>query len=196
MLMRSNIYESAYDPTRAAVIASLEHIESKAEIVDGRIVPMMPVSVPHARASLRIAASLDAHALRIGGGSAVGDSVAFLVNLPRRWSFSPDAAYYLGPDNGGGFPEGAPVFAVEVRSDSEYGKAAERRMAAKRAEYFAAGTLVVWDVDMLREQVVRVYRASAPDSTTLYRRGEMAEAEPAVPGWTFAVGDLFLTRLT
>jgi hypothetical protein len=35
-------------------------------------------------------------------------------------------------------------------------------MAAKRADYFAAGTLVVWDVDVLREQVVRVYRAVFP----------------------------------
>ena len=26
---------------------------------------------------------------------------------------------------------------------------------------------------------------------TFYRRGEIAEAEPAVPGWTMAVDDLF-----
>ena len=40
---------------------------------------------------------------------------------------------------------------------------AEREIAAKRAEYFAAGTLVVWDVDLLSENVVRVYRANDPD---------------------------------
>jgi Uma2 family endonuclease len=199
MLMRSHIddYDDDRD-TRAAVIASLEHIESRAEIVDGRIVPMLPVTVAHARGSFRIAASLDEHSLRTGVGVAVGDSVAFIVNLPRRWSFSPDAAYHLGPDHGSRFryPEGAPVFAAEIRSESEYGKAAERQMAAKRAEYFAAGTLVVWDVDVLREHVVRVYRASAPESPTTYRRGEMAEAEPAVPGWAFAVDQLYLKRLT
>ena len=33
-------------------------------------------------------------------------------------------------------------------------------MAAKRADYFRAGALVVWDVDVLRERLVRVYRAS------------------------------------
>jgi hypothetical protein len=38
---------------------------------------------------------------------------------------------------------------------------------------------------------VRVYRASEPDLPTIYRRGEVAEAEPAVPGWTFRVDDLF-----
>ena len=65
-------------------------------------------------------------------------------------------------------------------------------MAKKRADYFAAGTLVVWDVDLLSDDVVRVYRTSEPESATIYRRGEIAEAEPAVPGWTMAVDDLFL----
>ena len=85
----------------------------------------------------------------------------------------------------------APVFAVEVRSEGDYGPAAEREMAAKRADYFAAGTKVVWDVDLLSEDVVRVYRAESPEQPTIYRRGETAEAEPAVPGWTFAVDELF-----
>lgn len=89
------------------------------------------------------------------------------------------------------FLEGAPVFAVEVRSEGDSGPAAEREMAAKRADYFAAGTLVVWDVDLLSPDVVRVYRAAAPDAPTVYRRGDVAEAEPAVPGWTMPVDDLF-----
>jgi len=71
--------------------------------------------------------------------------------------------------------------------------AAERRLAAKRADYFAAGTLVVWDVDVLREGFVRVYRAADPLTPAVYHRGEYAEAEPAVPGWSMAVDDLFLT---
>ncbi len=90
------------------------------------------------------------------------------------------------------FFEGAPVFAAEVRSEDDYGPAAERAMAAKRADYFAAGTLVVWDVDLLCEDVVRVYRSSDPENPTLYRRGDLAEAEPAVPGWQMPVDDLFI----
>jgi Uma2 family endonuclease len=92
----------------------------------------------------------------------------------------------------GKFLEGAPVFAVEVRSEGDYGPAAERAMAEKRRDYFAAGTLVVWDVDVLRDEIVRVYRASDPEKPTLYPRGEIAEAEPAIPGWTFPVNDLFV----
>jgi Uma2 family endonuclease len=47
------------------------------------------------------------------------------------------------------FYEGAPIFAVEVRSENDYGLKAEERIAEKRADYFVAGTLVMWDVDLL-----------------------------------------------
>src|SRR3989442_1741661 len=45
-----------------------------------------------------------------------------------------------------GFIQGPPTFAVEVRSESDYGPAADAQVGAKRADYFLAGTLVVWDV--------------------------------------------------
>jgi Uma2 family endonuclease len=89
------------------------------------------------------------------------------------------------------FLEGAPIFAVEIRSEGDYGPAAERALAGKRADYFAAGTLIVWDVDLLGDDTIRVYRASAPDQPTIYRRGEVAEAEPALPGWRMPVDELF-----
>jgi Uma2 family endonuclease len=89
------------------------------------------------------------------------------------------------------FLEGAPIFAVEIRSENDYGEAAEERIKAKRADYFAAGTVVVWDVDLESEDAIKVYRGSDPHRPTLYRRGEVAEAEPAVPGWRMAVDELF-----
>lgn len=49
----------------------------------------------------------------------------------------------------------------------------------------------MWDVDVLREQVVRVYRAGDPEHPAIYGRGEVAEAEPALPGWSMLVDDLF-----
>jgi len=114
-----------------------------------------------------------------------------MVNLPHRESFSPDAAFYSGELRGGAFLDGAPIFAVEVRSEYDCGRRAEREMKVKRADYFACGTLVVWDVDVLHQQVIRVYRVSDPDNPTIYRRGDIAEAEPAVPGWRMAVNELF-----
>jgi hypothetical protein len=44
---------------------------------------------------------------------------------------------------------------------------------------------------VLRDAWIAVYRADAPDRPTLYRRGELAEAEPALPNWTFPVDELF-----
>ena len=68
---------------------------------------------------------------------------------------------------------------------------AEQQIIDKIRDYFAAGTLVVWDVDVLRKGIVRVYRADDPNQPTHYERGEIAEAEPALPGWTLAVDELF-----
>jgi Uma2 family endonuclease len=174
-----------------ATIHDLYLAQGKAELVDGEIVSMSPTGAAPNDAAFEITASLKAHARRTGRGRAVGDNAAFRVELPHRESFSPDAAYYLGPDPGMGFYQGAPVFASEVRSEGDYGPAAEQAMAEKRRDYFAAGTQVVWDVDLLRDDVVRVYRATDSDRPTRYRRGERAEAEPAVPGWTMPVDDLF-----
>ncbi len=166
-------------------------VPGKAELVNGEIVRMPPTGFLPGFAAMRIVFSLHTYALAQRNGYAVGDNVGFIVDLPRRKSFSPDAAYYIGPHSGMRFLEGAPVFAAEVRSEGDYGKKAEEAMAQKRADYFAAGTLVVWDVDLLAVDVVRVYRASDPKTPTLYRRGDLAEAEPALPGWRMAVEELF-----
>jgi Uma2 family endonuclease len=174
-----------------ATIEDLYKVEGKAELVNGEIVHMPPTGDEPGYAGDAILVSLFAYSKSTRTGRAVGDNKGFRVRLPHRESFSPDAAFYTGPPTGMRFFEGAPVFAVEVRSDSDYGRAAEERLRQKRADYFATGTLVVWDVDLLSEDVIKVYRASTPDSPTVYRKGDIADAEPAVPGWQMAVNDLF-----
>jgi len=174
-----------------ATIEDLYKVEGKAELVNGEIILMSPTGLLPGYAAGEIFSSLRDYSKRERRGRAVTDNAAFVVNLPHRKSFSPDAAFYTGPDTGMKFGEGAPVFAVEVRSEGDYGPRAERDMAKKRADYFAAGTLVVWDVDLLSDDVVRVYRSTKPETATIYRKGQSAEAEPAVPGWTMPVDDLF-----
>jgi Uma2 family endonuclease len=172
-----------------ATIEDLYKVDGKAELVNGEIVEMSGTGgLPH-YAALRISMSLAAYERTVKEGYAIADNLVFVVNLPHRKSFSPDAGFYTGKLTMK-FCQGAPVFAVEVRSENDYGPGAERQMAQKRADYFAAGTLVVWDVDLLSDDVVRVYRASEPERATMYRRGETAEAEPALPGWTMPVDDL------
>lgn len=175
-----------------ATIEDLYKVDGKAELVNGEIVHMSPTGSRPGYAGDEIFVSLHEYSKRTKTGRAVGDNKAFRVELPHRKSFSPDAAFHVGADTGMKFYDIAPVFAVEVRSEGDYGARAEREMAKKRSEYFAAGTQVVWDVDLLSAEVVRVYSATDPEKPRIYRRGETAEAEPAVPGWTMAVDDLFV----
>ena len=173
-----------------ATLKDLYREPGKAELIGGRIVQLMATGRKPNRIAGRIFRSLDDYALKIGKGEAYTDNMGFEVPvLPSgRESFSPDTSYHAGPfpENPMRFIKGPPTFAVEVRSEND----TEIEMAEKRADYFAAGTKVVWDVDPVNE-CVHVYRASAPTQPTTYRRGQMAEAEPAVPGWRMAVDQIF-----
>jgi Uma2 family endonuclease len=163
----------------------------KAEIVNGELILIPPTGDLPSRAAFNIASSLRQFARGKNTGRAYPDNTGYKVNLPDRDSFSPNACFYTGKSTGMKFLEGAPVFAVEVRSEFDCGKKAEAAITKKRNDYFAAGTQVVWEVDLLSEDTVKVYRASDPNNPTVYRRGEIAEAEPAVPGWTMPVDELF-----
>lgn len=173
-----------------ATIEDLYNAPGKAEIIDGEIVVMAPTGDMPARAGFKVAKSLSQMEGRLQG-RAYPDNVGFKVRLPGRDSFSPDASFYVGPSAGMKFLDGAPVFAVEVRSESDYGPDAEDAIARKRADYFAAGTIVVWDVDLLSPEVIKSYVVDAPESPMIFRRGEVADAEPAVSGWRISVDELF-----
>ena len=79
-----------------ATIEDLYKVEGKAELVNGEIV-LIPLTggLPHL-AALQIALSLAVYERRTRKGYAIGDSAAFVVNLPHRKSFSPDAGFYIG----------------------------------------------------------------------------------------------------
>jgi Uma2 family endonuclease len=173
-----------------ATVEDLSKVEGKAELVDGRLVRMSPASGIHGDLVREILLRLHAAVQREARGRAYGDNVGFAVDLPHRRSFAPDVAYYVGPPSDEGFLVGAPALAIEIRSPEDFGPRAEEALARKRADYFAAGTQVVWDVDPLRERVVRAYRAAAPDSPDIFREGDEADAEPAVPGWRVRVDEL------
>ena len=181
-------------PPARATLDDLIAFDGRAELIRGRIVELMGNGLKPSRVAFRITRSLDDYA-ELQGGEAVADGAIFTVpELPSgRESFLPDAAYYTGPPlvNDMGVLRSAPVFAVEVRSEQDYGPAADREYAAKRADYFAAGTVVMWDVDPLAGTVAN-YAAADPAKPTLFMAGDLADAEPAVPGWCVAVD--WLTR--
>ena len=182
------------NPKQQATIEDLYKVDGKAELVNGGIVRFMPTGDEPGYAADEIFVSLREYVRHTGFGRAVGDNKGFRANLPHRQSFSPDAAYYTGLPGGRGFFPEPPVFAVEVRSENDYGAAAEQAMEAKRRDYFVGNTEIVWDVDLYADSaIIRKFTveggASVPVVT--FRRGEVADAEPAVPGWTIPVDDLF-----
>jgi len=163
----------------------------KAEIVNGEVVTLPPTGAAPGYAATEVFVSLREYGRRTKTGIALSGNAAFHVSLPNRESFSPDAAFYTGQWTGMKFCEGAPIFAVEVRGEEDSGAPAEAQMAKKRLDYFAAGTIVVWDVDLLSDEVVKSYSTLDPNVPRVFRRGDTADAEPAVPSWSFAVNDLF-----
>jgi Uma2 family endonuclease len=124
------------------------------------------------------------------GGYALGSNLAFIVDLPHRRSFTPRAAFMFAvTTEEHDFLVGAPLFAVEVRGKDDYSPDGDAAYAAKRADYFAAGTQVVWDVNP-RERRIDSYRADAPDAPRRFMLDDIADAEPALPGWRVPVADL------
>lgn len=179
------------DLGRKATIDDLDIIKGQLEIVDDRLVVHTPNGWRNARARGSVLFSLmEYEKAREGDGSVFGGTVGYPVNAPHRKAICADISWYTGPLDDD-FDTTPPAFAVEVRDFANYDIEAEEFFAIKRADYFAAGAQVVWDVDVLREKVIHVYRSSDPEHPTIYRRGEVADAEPAVPGWRFPVNELW-----
>src|SRR5438128_2825478 len=93
------------------LIHQLMEVDGKAEIINGQIVNLMPTGGKPSYAAGRIFLAL-AFYEELGGGIAFGDNAGFLCDLPNRKSFSPDAAFYMGPEPEMGFLPEPPVFAV------------------------------------------------------------------------------------
>lgn len=182
--------------TKPATLDDLLRESGKAELIEGKIVRSMATGDAPSQASGAIYFSLRLYQRASGlAGLAVTDNAGFACNLPHRQSFSPDASYYTGPRAGMRFYPQPPVFAAEIRSENDYGPQAEREMREKRADYFAAGTQVVWDVDLQSEDAtVRKFMAtSGPDfPDAVFSHTQIADAEPAVPGWQMPVEELFV----
>ncbi|HET6573285.1 MAG TPA: Uma2 family endonuclease [Fimbriiglobus sp.] len=178
-----------------STLDDLMKVNGKAELIGGRIVPIMPSGFWPGKVSRRITRSLEDYVAAGGQGEPVEDNIGYAFDSPLpsgRQSFSPDSSLYLGPvpKKWMRFIDGFPAFAAEVRSENDYGPAKDGEYADKRKDYFFAGTLAVWDVDPIGETVT-LYRASDPIIPTVFRPGDTADAEPAVPGWRLKVGDLF-----
>jgi Uma2 family endonuclease len=164
-------------------------IDGKAELIGGVIVRMTPDGFFPGILKGRILRSLADHADKIGFGEAFSSTIVFAVPVlsSGRESFSPDVSFFAGPPpaNPMSYLQGAPDFAVEMRSAYDRGPATEAVIVEKRADYFEAGTQIVWDVDPVA-RIIHSYKAGST-APVVFRSGEEADAEPAVPGWRVSV---------
>ena len=176
------------------LLDALMREEGKAEIIHGRIKRFMPTGVqPNKVAGIIFFSLMLWQRTTSATGSPHTDGLGCLCHLPHRQSFSPDVCYYDVALSGMKFAPTTPVFAVEVRSENDYGDAMETELEAKRADYFACETEVVWDVDLQStDAVIHKYSKSGGAATPVatFKRGDIADAEPAAPGFTMLVDDL------
>src|SRR3954453_17985427 len=86
-------------PQVAASLDDLYRVEGKAELIGGRIVPIMPTGRRPNLIAGRIFRSPPVHVEVVGRGEAYTDNMGFAVPelASGRQSFSPDVAYYCGP---------------------------------------------------------------------------------------------------
>jgi len=77
-----------------------------------------------------------------------------------------------------------PDLAVEVLSESNTPK----EMARKRREYFAQGTLLVWQVDP-RKRTVEVF--TSPTESRVFHVGQTLDGGDVLPGFKLKVSEIF-----
>lgn len=180
------------ETTRKATVEDLYHApdDGMYDLVDGKLVHVPLSGFGHSRVADRIRDVLLPYEETTQSGYAMSDGIGYLVDLPRRQSFGPDASYLLvKPDDEDLFITGAPIFAAEIRFKDDYGARGDREAAAKRDDYFEAGTQAVWDVDR-HARTITLYTPDAGEPL-VFGPGEIAHAEPALPGRRVAVDDLF-----
>ena len=112
--------------------------------------------------------------MRLAAGSVRLPDVSFVswAKFPDR-KITPDAILNHAPD-----------LAIEVLSKSNTRKEMERKLA----EYFAAGTSLVWYIDPKARTAVAY---TAPDQGRTHTEDQPLDASPVLPGFTLSLRQLF-----
>ncbi len=164
-----------------------EHAGGRDELVRGRVV-REPFPRPiHAQIQARLCELLGAHVRRKRLGI-IGGETGFMLEHDPDTVRGPDVVFLsrarFGETLPDRWPEYGPDLAVEIRLPSDR----RRKLAEKIAQYFAAGTRLVWVIDPKARTVV-VYHS--PDDARVLRPGEELDGEEVVPGFRCRLSRLF-----
>jgi Uma2 family endonuclease len=145
----------------------------------------------HGKVAGRIVARLGDHVERLGLGTVLVEAGYLLQRAPDTVR-GPDVSYIstarLPPDR---VPEqfvpGAPDLAVEILSPHDRWSEVEDKIA----DYFAAGTRLIWVVDPGERRVLVRYPDRPP---RIVPAGGTVEGEDVVPGFALPLAELFTPR--
>jgi Uma2 family endonuclease len=145
----------------------------------------------HGAIAGRIVARLADHVERLGLGTVLVEAGYILQRAPDTVR-GPDVSFIslarLPPDQ---IPEqfipGAPDLAIEILSPSSRWSEVEEKIA----DYFVAGTHLVWVVDPRERRAIVRYPDRPP---RVVASGECLDGEDVVPGFALALAELFGSR--
>ena len=161
----------------------------RSELVNGEIIRMTPNGAEHGVVTAQIGHLIQEYTLANDLGFCCGAETGFILQRDPDVVRAPDAAVVLGSRvPASGVPSGywpfAPDLAVEVISPSD-------RLAdvhVKIAEYFAAGTRLVWLVEP-ETRMVHVYRS--PQQVDVLGTDDDLDGGDVLPGFLCPVQRLF-----
>ncbi|MDE2999766.1 MAG: Uma2 family endonuclease [Gemmatimonadota bacterium] len=176
-------------PLTAEELFDLRDGGGRCELVSGEIIRLTPIGAEHGVVTARIASALDEYVEANDLGVCCGADTGFILERDPDTVRAPDAAVVLASRvPASGVPVGywpfAPDLAVEVISPSD-------RLAdvhVKIAEYFAAGTRLVWLVEP-ETRMVHVYRS--PQQVEVLGIDDDLDGGDVLPGFQCPIRRLF-----
>lgn len=175
---------------RLVTATELERMEGgkRFELARGRLVPVTPAGDRHGQAAVILAAELREYVRKHRLGRVRAETGFYLSRNPDTVR-GPDVSFVAvgrsaGERSSQGFIAGPPDLAVEILSPSN----TSIEVAQKVAEYLAAGSRLVWVLD-IEERAAYVHRPG--ERRRLIEEHGHLDGEDVVPGFSYALKALF-----